>query len=114
MGSIVMLKEILPEEKIRAVKEYLQGNTSQGEQAKRLGIKVSSFQEMVAKYETFGENGLLKPKKNSQYTAETKHMAVESYLNGEGSQTEICKRYKIRSKLNSSSITITTSAVSTS
>lgn len=94
-----MLKEILPEEKIRAVKEYLQGNTSQGEQAKRLGIKVSSFQEMVAKYEIFGEDGLLKQKKNNQYTAETKQMAVESYLNGEGSQAEICKRYKIRSKV---------------
>ena len=77
----------------------MQGNTSQGEQAKRLLIKVSSFQEMVAKYEIFGEDGLLKQKKNNQYTAETKQMAVESYLNGEGSQAEICKRYKIRSKV---------------
>ena len=94
-----MLKEILPEEKIRAVKEYLEGRTSQQEQAKKLGVKVSSFQEMVAKYETFGEDGLLKRKKNNRYTAETKRLAVEAYLKGEGSQTEICKRYKIRSKV---------------
>ena len=50
-------------------------------------------------YETFGEDGLLKLKKNNQYTAEIKRLAVESYLKGEGSQTEICKRYKIRSKV---------------
>ena len=54
---------------------------------------------MVAKYETFGEDGLLKLKKNNQYTAETKQLAVEAYLKGEGSQAEICKRYKIRSKV---------------
>ena len=94
-----MSKQILFEEKNRAVKEYLEGNTSQVEQAQRLGIKVSSFQEMVAKYETFGEEGLRKGKKNNQYSAETKRMAVEAYLNGEGSQTEICKRYKIRTKV---------------
>ncbi len=94
-----MPKEILFEEKIRAVKEYLQGKTSQGEQAQRLGVKVSSFQEMVAKYETFGEEGLRKGKQNNQYSADTKRMAVESYLNREGSQAEICKRYKIRSKV---------------
>jgi transposase-like protein len=94
-----MSKQIPFEEKICAVKEYLKGNTSQGEQAQRLGVKVSSFQEMVAKYETFGEEGLRKGKQNSQYSADTKRMAVESYLNGEGSQTDICKRYKIRSKV---------------
>ena len=94
-----MSKQIPFEEKICAVKEYLKGNTSQGEQAQRLGVKVSSFQEMVAKYETFGEEGLRKGKQNNQYSAETKRMAVESYLNGEGSQAEICKRYKIRSKV---------------
>ena len=94
-----MSKQILPEEKIRAVKEYLEGRTSQQEQAKKLGVKVSSFQEMVAKYETFGEEGLRKGEKNKQYSAEIKRMAVESYLNGEGSQTDICKRYKIRSKV---------------
>jgi len=94
-----MSKQILPEEKIRAVTEYLEGRTSQQEQAKKLGVKVSSFQEMVAKYETFGEDGLLKRKKNNRYTAETKRLAVEAYLKGEGSQTEICKRYKIRSKV---------------
>ena len=94
-----MSKQILPEDKIRAVKEYLEGRTSQQEQAKKLGVKVSSFQEMVAKYETFGEDGLRKLKKNNQYTAETKRLAVEAYLKGEGGQTEICKRYKIRSKV---------------
>ena len=94
-----MSKQILPEEKIRAVKEYLEGRTSQQEQSKKLGVKVSSFQEMVAKYETFGEDGLRKRKKNNRYTAETKRLAVEAYLKGEGSQTEICKRYKIRSKV---------------
>ena len=94
-----MSKQIIFEEKIRAVKEYLEGKSSQREQAQRLGIKISSFQEMVAKYETFGEEGLQKGKKNNQYSAETKRMAVESYLNGEGSQIEICKRYKIRTKV---------------
>ena len=34
-----MSKQILPEDKIRAVKEYLEGRTSQQEQAKKLGVK---------------------------------------------------------------------------
>ena len=71
MGSVFMSKQILPEEKIRAVKEYLEGRTSQQEQAKKLGVKVSSFQEMVAKYETFGEDGLLLFRKGGMaHTAE--------------------------------------------
>lgn len=36
-----MSKQILPEDKIRAVKEYLEGRTSQQEQAKNLESKLA-------------------------------------------------------------------------
>lgn len=35
-------------------------------------------------------------RKNRIYSIETKEAAVKSYLSGEGSQREICRRYKIR------------------
>lgn len=36
-------------------------------------------------------------KKNKKYSAELKLKAVQDYLNGRGSQAEICKKYKIMS-----------------
>ena len=43
-----------PEEIIHSVKRYQQGETSQGAEAKRLGVSKQAFQDWVRIYETYG------------------------------------------------------------
>ena len=42
------------------------------------------------------KNPVSERRKNRIYSIETKEAAVKSYLAGEGSQREICRRYEIR------------------
>lgn len=42
-----------PEEIIHSVERYQRGETSQGAEAKRLGVSQQAFQDWVRKYETF-------------------------------------------------------------
>ena len=46
-----------PEEIIHSVERYQQGETSQGAEAKRLGVSQQSFQDWIRKYETYGKAG---------------------------------------------------------
>ena len=64
------------EEKVKIIRQYQQGEIS-----------------------TEGVSAFL-PHKNKAYNPEIKRSAVESYLAGEGSLSEICKRYGIREALN--------------
>lgn len=84
------------EQKIEAVKEYLEGKSSQGEIATRLGIVKSSLQKWIMKYEAMGTDGFLNNGQKT-YSKELKEQAVLSYLAGEGSLIQICKKYKIHS-----------------
>lgn len=86
------------EQKLQAVTEYLQGQTSQSKIAAKYGISTSSFQAWLIKYEAEGADGLKKSNKYKQYSAELKYAAVSEYLSGSMSQQEICKKYKISSK----------------
>ena len=86
-----------PEEIIHSVKRYQQGETSQGAEAKRLGVSKQAFQDWVRIYETYGESGFLRTE-NRRYSKELKLSAVQAYLNGEGSHAAICKKYGISSR----------------
>ena len=86
-----------PEEIIHSVERYQRGETSQGAEAKRLGVSQQAFQDWVRKYETFGENGFRRAERQ-QYSKELKLAAVQAYLNGEGSHAAICKKYGISSR----------------
>lgn len=86
------------EQKVAAVNEYLTGKTSQGNISKKYGVNRRSFQQWLCKYSTFGIEGLLSTSKNTIYSAETKLLAISDYLNGKGSQDDICKRYGIHSR----------------
>ena len=86
-----------PEEIIHSVKRYQQGETSQGAEAKRLGVSKQAFQDWVRIYETYGESGFLRTE-NRRYSKELKLSAVQAYLNGEGSHEAICKKYGISSR----------------
>ena len=92
------MSKILDNEKIAAVKAYLQGDGSTRLYAKRLGVSGPTFREWVMKYKTFGESGLLSSTKRMRYTEETKNAAVTAHINGQGSQKEICEVYKIKDK----------------
>lgn len=86
-----------PEEIIQSVKRYQRGETSQGAEAKRLGVSKQAFQDWVRIYETYGESGFLRTE-NRRYSKELKLSAVQAYLSGEGSHAAICKKYGISSR----------------
>lgn len=86
-----------PEEIIQSVKRYQRGETSQGAEAKRLGVSKQAFQDWVRIYETYGESGFLRTE-NRRYSKELKLSAVQAYLNREGSHAAICKKYGISSR----------------
>ena len=90
--------KVSPEEKIKSVESYLQGKISINEIAAKYSISKQSVSAWIRKYQTFGEEGLLERSEFQEYTKETKSAAVEDYLRGIGSQSEICKRYKIHSR----------------
>lgn len=87
---------ILPELKLRAVKEYLDGEGSMSNIASRYGVTKSSFKRWLAKYTATGSNGFNR-KHNNRYTEEFKINVVRSYLSGEGSYPELALKYKIPS-----------------
>lgn len=91
-------KHIDYEQKLKAVTEYLQGQTSQAKVAAKYGVKPSSFQTWLSKYDSEGIGGLKKSNKYKQYPVELKYAAVIEYLSGDMSQQEICKKYRISSK----------------
>ena len=82
---------------ITAVKCYIEGKTSQLAEARKLGVSQQTFQDWIRKYETFGADGFLQ-KEHRKYSSEVKVAAVKDYLNGEGSQSTICKKYGISSR----------------
>lgn len=86
-----------PEEIIKAVERYKRGETSQKAEARILRISLQTFQDWVRKYETFGGTYFQK-KQRQQYSSELKLAAVRDYLNGEGGQAQICKKYGISSR----------------
>ncbi len=81
---------------ISAVKEYLDGHSSQNSIANRLGITPVSFRRWVKKYEAMGIEAFTQTG-NKHYSKELKEQAVRDYLSGRGSLLDICKNYKIMS-----------------
>lgn len=91
-------RKIPGEEKVRLVREYLSGRISQKQATKETGISKASFQTWIRLYEVEGDAAFIPGKEKHVYSPETKLAAVKSYLAGEGSQQDICKKYNIRSK----------------
>ena len=85
------------ENKLKAVLEYLEGNTTQVAMAKKYGVSIASFQRWIRKYIAEGTEGLKPSVTTKKYSAELKYAAVLDYLSGVASQEEICKKYKISS-----------------
>ena len=84
------------EEKINAVREYLDGKESMSSIARRLEIAFQSFKQWVKNYEAMGTDAF-STCQNKRYSKTEKNQAVAAYLAGEGSLMDICKKYKVLS-----------------
>ena len=90
-------RKISAEDKIYAVKLYLDGKKSQCQIASMFGIALASVQQWIRNYESMGADSF-SLKSNKKYPKELKEQAVLDYLMGRGSQNDICKKYGIRSR----------------
>lgn len=88
--------EISIELKLKAVKEYLDGEGSTYTISSKYGVSQPSFRGWLRKYKSTGSNGF-NIKHNNNYTEEFKANVVKSYLSGEGSYSELAIKYKISS-----------------
>lgn len=88
--------KLTDEQRVRAVQEYLAGNGSYGQIARKYGIAYQSLTVMVRRATTEGIESI-KSGRNRKYSAETRNNAVLDYISGKGSQAEICSKYKIKS-----------------
>ena len=91
------MSRISVEEIIAAVTRCVNGESSHTKEMKLLGIPSQTLRDWIRKYETFGADGFLS-RANEKYTTEIKECAVKAYLNGEGSQAYICKKYRIKDR----------------
>ena len=84
-------------EKIKTVKNIIDGKETCRHAASRLGVAPISVQQWIGIYKSNGEEAF-NQKKNKRYSRELKEIAVLEYLNGEGSLLSICQKYGIRAK----------------
>ena len=89
--------KIDPVEKLQTIHFILEGKESIRHAADRLGVRFPSIQQWISIYKNEGEGAFLTSGYKS-YSKELKEQAVQDYLNGRGSQLEICQRYGIRAK----------------
>ena len=87
--------KITDEKRMAAVQEYLNGEGSYRSIAKKYGIAHERFRQLVIRAQTEGIESIKISHTNKKYTAEIKIAAVKEYLEGKGSQVEICKKYRI-------------------
>lgn len=86
-----------PQERLKIVKEYLDGNTSYIKLGRKYRIDESCIRQWIAKYKAFGENAFELGSNNERYTAGFKQQVAEAYLRGEGSYRDISVAFKIHS-----------------
>ena len=84
------------EEKMNAVKRRLEGKESYASIAGSIGAGKATIQTWVANYEAMGEDAFIRSS-NRHYTLEEKNEAVRFYLEGKGSLSATCKKFKIPS-----------------
>ena len=81
-------------EKMELVRDYLNGKISLSEAARRAGAAYKSVKQWVDNYETEGVTAFM-PHKNRAYSPDFKLQAVQDYLSGKGSQSDISKKIRI-------------------
>ena len=87
--------KITDEERMSAVQEYINGEGSYRSIARKYGISYERFRQLVIRAQAEGIESIKISQTNKKYPAEIKIAAVKEYLEGKGSQVEICKKYRI-------------------
>jgi transposase-like protein len=91
--------KVSAEEKVRVVEACLSGKLGVCEAGRAAGVDKSSVQAWINRYQAEGSSAFLPAERNRVYSPELKRAAVEEYLAGNGSLLDICRKYKIRSKI---------------
>ena len=84
------------EEKMNAVKRRLEGKETWASIAGSIGAGETTIQTWVSNYEAMGEDAFIRSS-NRHYTLEEKNEAVRFCLEGKGSLSAACKKFKIPS-----------------
>lgn len=92
-----MRRKYSPEEKIKIVEGYINGEYTMRAKALELGYKDTPgcFKRWYEVYLVHGREGLYYFEQYSSYTKEFKQKVVEEYLSGVGSAVELAAKYKI-------------------
>lgn len=85
------------DEKLEYVHRCIRGEDSVNHAAILIGVSNTTLERWIRNYESLGIDGLNNTSKNRFYSKEVKNMAVRDYLDGEGSLSDICKKYGIKS-----------------
>lgn len=85
------------DDKLKYVLRCIEGKDSINHTATLIGIDTAALRQWIRNYQSLGIDGLSTSCKNSQHSTELKEMAVKDYLAGVGSQSDICKKYGIKS-----------------
>ena len=98
-GSIFMgrKKKMEAAEKLELIQDYLSGKISLREAARRAGAANTSVKQWVDNYEAEGIAAFM-PHKQRVYSPDLKRQAVQDYLSGKGSQSDISKKYGLRDR----------------
>ena len=82
--------------KKKIVTEYLTGNVGYKYLANKYGIPAkSNIENWINNYQSYGDKGLLRSRKNANYSFEYKLHVVELYLSSEVSYQELALSLKI-------------------
>lgn len=84
-----------PEEKLKAVEDYLEGKVSQSQTLFKYNIGWCTLRRWICRYKTAGAEGLTPKATNKHYPAELKKEVVEAYLQGTASMPELLVNYDI-------------------
>jgi len=82
--------------KKKIVTEYLTGNDSHSSLANKYGVPAkSNVKKWIDNYQSYGDEGLLRSRKNTKYSFEYKLHVIELYLSSEVSYQELALSLKI-------------------
>lgn len=85
------------DEKLKYINICIRGEDSITHTAKLVGVSKSTLERWIRNYESLGIDGLNNTSKNTVYSIDVKNRAAKDYLDGKGSLSDICKKYRIRS-----------------
>ena len=89
-------RKTAPEDLLKAVKEYLQGEGSYIAIGRKYGLNETHIRECVLRYQNQGALAFSIQAQNTTYNEDTKKKAVEEYLSGKGSLKVISAKFGLR------------------